>query len=288
VLELDFEGWWQCRFATDPDPTDDPRGVSGPTFTVAGEPPLDRIIRFQHPVSPRFPHEHDVGVSVRAARVGGEPAPDHPLIGAAVELCGGAQFHQRNLVLVEQAFQVIVDPFDLRIARDGLELRRAALWDVTHPDLTFEDVFLEPTVVAPRLNQIETRSAIVAEATGVMDYGEAREQRARDLEEILKGTSDPTARAALRKRVLVLASDRELTGMQLAATQFLGMRASWAFELNGAPRVADPDGQLGGLVGTSQFWSVSLWFGGYDVDALCGYTRGTLSAPFFADGRAGA
>jgi len=27
VLELDFEGWWQCRFATDPDPTDDPRGV---------------------------------------------------------------------------------------------------------------------------------------------------------------------------------------------------------------------------------------------------------------------
>jgi hypothetical protein len=285
VLELDFEGWWQCRFATDPDPTDDPRGVSGPTFTVAGEPRFDRVIRFQEPVSPRFPHEHDVGVAVRAVRVEGRPAPGHPLVGAAVELCGGAQFHQRNLVLVEQAFQVIVDPFDLRVSGDGIVLRRAALWDVTRPHLTFADVFLEPATVAPRMNQIETRSAIVAEATGVMDYGEARAQRARDLAAMLERTTDPTARAALRKRLEVLSEDWELTGMQLAATQFLGMRASWSFDLEGAPQVGDPEGRLGGRVGTSQFWSVAFWFGGYDVDALCGYTRGTLSAPFVPEGR---
>jgi hypothetical protein len=284
MLELDFEGWWQCRFATDPDPTDDPRGVSGPTFTVAGEPAFDRIVRLQQPVSPRFPHEHDIGVRVRAVRVGGDPAPTHPLLGAAVDLRDGPQFHQRNLVLVEQAFQVIVDPFHLEIAGEGVVLRRAALWDVTRPDLEFADVFLDPALVAPRLNEIEARSAVVAEATGVMDYAEARAERARDLAAILERTTDRTARAALQKRLLAIADDRHLVGAELAATQFLGMQASWAFDLDGAPHVVDPDRRLGGRPGTSQVWPVAFWMGGYDVDALCGYMRGTLSVPFFATG----
>jgi hypothetical protein len=288
MLELDFEGWWQCRFATDPDPTDDPRGVSGPTFTVAGEPAFDRIVRLQQPVSPRFPHERTIGVRVGAVRVGGEPAPAHPLLGAAVDLRDGPQFHQRNLVLVDQAFQVIIDPFDLEIAGDGVVLRRAALWDVTRPGLRFADVFLDPALVAPRLNEIEARSAVVAEATGVMDYAEARAERGRALAAILERTTDPTAQAALRKRLLALADDRHLVGAELAATQFLGMRASWAFDLDGMPEVVDPERRLGGRPGTSQVWHVAFWMGGYDVDALSGYLRGTLAVPFFATGSRGA
>ena len=67
MMDIDFEGWWQCRFATDPDPSDDPRGVSGPTFTTAGEPAFDRVIRFQSPVSPRWPFTDAVGVTVVAS-----------------------------------------------------------------------------------------------------------------------------------------------------------------------------------------------------------------------------
>ena len=37
---LKFTGWFQCRLATDPDPTDEPRGVSGYVRAVAGEPDL--------------------------------------------------------------------------------------------------------------------------------------------------------------------------------------------------------------------------------------------------------
>ena len=83
MLTLYFEGWFQCRLATDPDPTDELIGVTGPTFIVAGEPYLDRIIRLQNPVAPRFPHEHDIGVNVNRVEIDEQEQPDHPLIGAA-------------------------------------------------------------------------------------------------------------------------------------------------------------------------------------------------------------
>ncbi len=46
-LKIHFEGYWQCRQATDPDPTDDPRGVSGYTYAFGDESDLDLIIRLQ-------------------------------------------------------------------------------------------------------------------------------------------------------------------------------------------------------------------------------------------------
>ena len=62
---LKFNGWFQCRLATDPDPTDEPRGVSGYVRAVAGEPDLDRILRLQPPVVQRS-YCPQVGVKVRA------------------------------------------------------------------------------------------------------------------------------------------------------------------------------------------------------------------------------
>lgn len=37
TLDIQFEGFWQCRLATDPDPSDEQRGISGFTYSVAGE-----------------------------------------------------------------------------------------------------------------------------------------------------------------------------------------------------------------------------------------------------------
>ena len=170
MLTLAFQGWWQCRFATDPDPTDDPRGVSGPTFTVAGEPDFDRVIRLQDPVAPRYPHETDIGVTVTGATIDAQPLGDHPLLGARVDLLGGPEFMQRNLIYVDAPFVVLIDPFQLELSGGGVTLRRAALWDITRPKLRFDDVFEDPALVTPRTNAIEIQSPIVAEATGVMDY----------------------------------------------------------------------------------------------------------------------
>ncbi len=46
-LTIHFEGYWQCRQATDPDPSRDPRGASGYTFAIGNENDLDTIIRLQ-------------------------------------------------------------------------------------------------------------------------------------------------------------------------------------------------------------------------------------------------
>ena len=280
MMKINFEGWFQCRFATDPDPSDDPRGVSGPTFTVPGEPPFDRIIRLQDPVSPRYPYT--VGVNVGSVEIDGAPAADHPLVGAPVSLLGDPQFLQRNLITAQAAWVVIIDPFELQVSGGGVELRRKALWDVTQPKFTYDDVFLQADVVAPRQNTVAVQSAEVAEATGLLDYVAVRAQRARDLEKMLGETTDPTERLALEKRLQALAADRIMAGQQLAATQFMGMQASYAFPLNGRPHVVDPDDRLGGEVGRSQVWPIEFWLGGYDVDALCGYMRGDLTVPFRA------
>lgn len=293
MLTLAFEGWWQCRFATDPDPTDDPRGVSGPTFTVAGEPDFDRIIRLQNPVSPRYPHETDVGVAVRTVTINGTSVTEHPLLSAKVDLHGGAEFMQRNLIYVTAPFIVIVDPFDLSISGNGIGLRRAALWDVTRPHLRFDDVFLDQAAVAPRLNQIAIQSPEVAEATGIMDYAVARAERLAGLRKLLAdlpNTADGAdeQKAALRKRIAALEADEHLEGARLASEQFMGMQASYAFPLNGDPQVEDSGRRLRGEVGRSQLWQVAFWLGGYDVDALCGYMSGTLTVPFYPDpGRTG-
>jgi hypothetical protein len=37
ILDINFEGFWQCRLATDPDPSDEQRGISGFTYAVVGE-----------------------------------------------------------------------------------------------------------------------------------------------------------------------------------------------------------------------------------------------------------
>jgi hypothetical protein len=298
MMNMEFEGWWQCRFATDPDPSDDPRGVSGPTFVVAGEEPLDRIIRWQSPRFPRYPMQKSVGVSVRRVTLGDPPvegtAPnavavaDHPLVGAAVDLLDDPQFLQRNLVLVREAFTVFIDPFHIQVGVPGSTpvLSRAALWDVTRPDLTINDVYLDEQLLAPRANAIAVQSVEVAEATGIVDYSAYRAERLAVLQTKRDVATDLVEQAALDRRILALTDDKILAGVRLASTQFLGMQASYSFPLNGDPVVEDPGKKLGGRVGTSQVWPLVMWWGGYDVDTMCGYVKGTLSVPFVASAAA--
>ena len=103
MLVISFEGWFQSRFAQDPDPPNSPRGISGPTVAVAGEPDFDGVIRLQDAVCPRWPRLDDVpqnqlediggGVGVNVSQVAyrnpsappgtpDEVRKNHPLMGA--------------------------------------------------------------------------------------------------------------------------------------------------------------------------------------------------------------
>src|SRR5262245_42367292 len=102
MLIIDFEGWFQCRLPTDPDPTDEPRGVSGFTFALPGEPDFDRVIRFHEPIPPRS-HGPRIGVFVKSVSVDGRHVPEHPLVGGRVDLLGQPRFESRNYVLRDSA-----------------------------------------------------------------------------------------------------------------------------------------------------------------------------------------
>ncbi|MEA2694349.1 MAG: hypothetical protein QOJ16_3736, partial [Acidobacteriota bacterium] len=72
LLEIQFQGYFLCRLATDPDPTNEPSGVSGYTMALVGEDELDAVIRTQ--ITPEFAEKNlrepakrmgiEIGVSV--------------------------------------------------------------------------------------------------------------------------------------------------------------------------------------------------------------------------------
>src|SRR5580704_2032042 len=118
MLELYFEGWFQCRLARDPDPSDEKRGISGASFATVYEPDLDRIIRLNDAVASRalyLPEGHQVppvGVSVESVYIDGQKIGNHPLLGARVDLLDDAVFQSLNGVFSSPGGEII-DPFHL-------------------------------------------------------------------------------------------------------------------------------------------------------------------------------
>lgn len=268
MLTLAFEGFFQCRLATDPDPADEPRGVSGWTFAVAPEPDLDRVIRLQDPLAPRS-HGPTVGVTVRRVSLNGQPLPDHPLRGARVNLLDNPKFEGRSGIVAEDALEPI-DPFVLEISGGGLTLRREDFWNRRNPRRV--RIVAVPPVLLARRQPIPDEAPTEAEimdAIGAGSVPELARERRRLLEEDLAAASDPVARAALRTRI--------------AAIRFLPIGLFYRFEINGPGAVAqDEGGLLDGTVSTAPPWPIGFWMGGFDADALCGYVRGSLELPFRA------
>ena len=56
----------------------------------------------------------------------------------------------------------------------------------------------------------------------------------------------------------------------------LGFQLDYDFALRGPNRLDDPQGILG-LSAEPTIWQVAFWMGGWDADALCGYTLGRLT-----------
>src|SRR5262245_54460763 len=123
MLRIFFEGWFQCRLATDPDPPDESRGVSGWTFAVAGEPDLDRIIRLQpQGTTPRLGGP-TVGVAVSRVESNGATARDHVLVGANVSLLSNPVFDGRNHLEADDGREPI-RPFEMFIDGAGVVIGR--------------------------------------------------------------------------------------------------------------------------------------------------------------------
>lgn len=255
TVSLNFAGWFQCRLAVDPDPADEPRGVSGYVHACAGEPDLDRVIRLQPHGTVRRPFCPDVGVTVRSVLVDGEPQAGHPLVGAAVDLLDDPVFEGRNGVVADDGFEPIV-PFHLQVQRGEFRLRRRHLDTEEFPFLE-----LQATGVQPGLTDI-------AQATGISDLADVWRTRKTALDRALQETTDDVTRTALEARSALLGNTR-LSGS-------FSFRMMYSFELAGSGDCRDPDSFLPETPAFTDSWLVDFWLGGWDADALSGYMKGTL------------
>ncbi len=274
-MELRFEGWFQCRLATNPDPTDELRGVSGYTFALAGEPDLDRVIRFKSPVAPRS-HAPQVGVKVTEVMNAGAVQDDHPLTGAAVNLLHTPRFESRNVILSDDRGGVgLIHPFVIEIAGDGVIIRREDLLDPERPDLP---VHQTPPVALNRraaadLRGMKYESARVAAAVGIQNATAFRRARRLALERDRAAADDAITVAALDKRIRELS----ITDPNNIRTVILNAVQDHRFEINGPAEIHASQGVLRWPCDTSRPWPLEFWMGAWDADALCGFVQGKLT-----------
>lgn len=266
MLTVFFQGWFQCRLATDPDRYDHPRGDRGWTFAAPGEPDLDRVIRFHNPVAMRS-YGPRVGVYVTEVRQYGAVLPHHPLQAAPVRLLASPTFEGCSGRIGPSAQEPIV-PFHLRIEGNGVCVERC---DPFNPEARADRLRRRPVL-------FEGQSEEVARVTGIRNPHHFRAERRACLETELAVTRNPQARQALERRI------EELEVQSGVAVASLGFRSLYRFPLGGETAITDPAGLLDSVCHT-QPWQLEFWMGAWDADALCGFVQGALElAP--ADSRA--
>jgi hypothetical protein len=303
TLDINFEGYFMCRIATDPDPTNEERGMSGYTMSVACEDPLDQVIRLQ--VSPDWlkvngrPPLQDmkvnVGVTVKSALFNGAPYDGaQDLIGAKVFLDGtdfplpGPTFESRNSTVgSDDTFAFVVNPFNLRMERDdtGVKLTASDYVNPSDPNMPLWRIN-DPSLYGRRLPFCASEGDTeVSEAVNVYDaYGYFRDRK-RYLDKLIRDTTAKRAESTSKEERDQFSAQIESYKSRIYQLEHWGDRVIskiqtkviWEYDINGPQQVA---GNLGGQVDTTKPWHIKYWFGGWDGDLLLGYMRGTLSVPF--------
>jgi hypothetical protein len=264
MLQLRFRGWFQCRLATDPDPYDEPRGVSGYVRAYAGEPDLDRLISFQRPAFART-YGPPIGVQVDQVSLDGEVVRDHPLVGAAVDLLGRPVFEGRNGVIADDGLEPIY-PFRLQVRKDDFVLEREIV--PTNPDFPYEG-FLA--------HGVERAAEEIALATGIQSLGPVWKQRLERLRQDEPQANEPE-RTGIAERIRFLSREVEQGSEDRGTARFFIARMRYDYPLPSDVRLEDPRGWLP-PVELNTAWQARFWLGGWDADVLCGYCLGTLVVP---------
>jgi len=292
MLILDFEGYFQMRMATDPDPTDELRGVSGYTFAFCGEPDLDHKLHFQ-PDEPGV-WERDfgpgggpkVGVTVTSAKRNGIDAPE--LVGGKIAFVDGQVIEHNGLLVRNDYF--IINPFRVTLTSGGkLLLDRVDNLDPSDPNMP-ENEATSPMLQRRQATTFTSNSEEVAAATGLPNAASVtliqnRLDRKRSLEALLASTpkKDAVKRAELESRIYELAIVEQWWNLTQGtpgnrpidrrAAQLALQLSGWNVDMNGAIAA----NRLG--ADERYPWNIAFWMGGWDGDAMCGYVRGTWTIP---------
>jgi hypothetical protein len=292
MLILDFKGYFQMRMATDPDPTDELRGVSGYTFAFCGEPDLDHKLHLQ-PDEPGVCQRDfgpgggpEVGVTVTRAQRDGKDAPD--LVGGRIAFVD-AQIIEHNGLLVRNDY-FIINPFRVTLtAGRKVMLDRVDYLNPADPDMP-ENEATSPMLQRRQATTFTSNSEQVAQATGLPNAANVtliqnRLNRKASLEELLASTpkKDAVKRAALESRIFELGIVEQWWNLSQGtsgnrpidrrAAQLALQLSGWNVDMNGAIAT----NRLG--ADERYPWNITFWMGGWDGDAMCGYVSGTWTIP---------
>jgi hypothetical protein len=263
-IELHFKGFFECRLATDPDPFDEPRGVSGWTFALPGEPDLDRFIRFQSTGAVLRWGGPAIGVKVWQVVDQGAAQPAHPLVGASVRFGEASVFEGRNGLVAPSGFEPVF-PFEISIEAGAFSCRRA---------------MNDPGTNRPQLVMSSGRGrkpALLVEA-GITDIVTYRAQRAKTVADRLAIETDPRAKAGLKKRKNML-DQPSLPGVLMWGPVPAEYFVDYDYTLSAPSGVLnDPAGVLKD-VDLDSPWQARFSLGGWDADALAGFASGALTLP---------
>jgi hypothetical protein len=313
ILQLNFEGYFQMRMATDPDPTDELRGVSGYTFALAGEPDLDAKVHLQPdepgvwqrsfgvdtlgqtpsrpaPLPVPLPGQSNaecprVGVTVRSATIGNTSRDD--LVGAKIAFLG-AQILEHNGILIRNDY-FFIDPLRVRVYHEADQpiVERNDWVNPADPNMPLWEA-TSPMLVRRQPTTMQSNSPMVAAATGLPNASnqtliDNRLRRRDQLVALLAVTEDPTERAALETRIEQLAIVEQWWNLSVGtfenrpidrrAHQLTLLFDGWNISVQGQV-FAD---HLG--ADPTQPWPLAFWMGGWDGDALTGYVSGTWQIP---------
>jgi hypothetical protein len=277
-LIASFSGWCLLRLATDPDPTDEPRGVSGYTFAFAGEPDLDRVLRLQPPAdfTPRS-QSPALGVAVTEAVRSDTGAAIPALVGAAVDLADDPVLENRNWTLTLPGYEPIV-PFHLRIATTALQISRDAPLNPADPD---QPVWQAPAsvIAAHGAAGMAYEPETIGRATGIWDSLALVTKRLGLLQAELAQETDPVKATALQGRIaeleFALANPNDRRVMARYFVERFGFPV-----LGPATVTGDQQSLLGGQLDTTAPWLAAFWLGAWDPDLLCTYMQGTIEIPY--------
>jgi len=290
--------------ATDPDPPDDPRGLSGYTFALPGEPDLDRKLHFQADEEGAWPRVYGPSgtpgpqIGVRITQAQEDDYVHSNLLGARVRFVG-AELVERNGIVVRND-RFAIDPLLVRIEKphriDGVYkpiLERLDLLDPERPHITLMEADADQLRRRQLQGGFTDNSEIVARATCLPSAADDELVRNRQHRQkmlvALRETTDPKTKpndyAALTTRINqldILQSWWELSvkpGKRVPdrrARQLALLADGWNIGLNGPAEH--------NIIGADEDkpWDLSFWMGGWDGDALCGYIKGKLNIPLTA------
>lgn len=285
---LQFKGWAQGRIPTDPDPSNEPRGVSGYTFALPGEPDLDRIIYFQ-PKDGVVPRSHcpKIGVQVTGGYEfvtrgkGGDVTfvsktpivEGHPLFNANVDLLNNSVFDSRNSTIIYNGFGVM-NPFLLSIDGKGISINRRFYPDPKNPQNDLEKYSINE-LNTYMLNTVFMDSIEMILNTGVLNRTAFRNERLQLLRKDLEAlqVKEPQSKkvlieiAALQKRI----SELEQNDPQNRRTNQIGTQVLINYPLNAETAKFNRS-----KITPSANWPTMIWLGGWDADSLGFYVYGTV------------